>query len=105
MNQNQFRQYTEKRGYRWCSLAVVLASVLALTGCDDKADESASSTDKAQNTQTTEQQNSAQKTPDTATQTSEKSAVTTKTNNETALKSKKFVMSWLCVLQEKMSLY
>lgn len=63
MNQNQFRQYTEKRGYRWCSLAVVLASVLALTGCDDKADESASSTDKAQNTQTTEQQNSAQKHP------------------------------------------
>ena len=81
MNQNQFRQYTEKRGYRWCSLAVVLASALALSGCDDKADESSSSTDKAQNVQTTEQKNTAQNTPDTATQTSERSAVTTKTNN------------------------
>lgn len=88
MNQNQFRQYTEKRGYRWSSLAVVLASALALTGCDDQADENTSSADKTQNTQLTEQKDAAQNTPKTETQISEKSAVTTKTNNETALKSK-----------------
>ncbi|WP_337239863.1 alpha-2-macroglobulin [Proteus faecis] len=88
MNQNQFRQYTEKRGYRWSSLAVVLASALALTGCDDKADENTSSADKTQNTQLTEQKDVAQNTSKTETQISEKPAVTTKTNNETALKSK-----------------
>ncbi|OAT35159.1 alpha-2-macroglobulin family protein [Proteus myxofaciens] len=85
MNQNQFRQYTEKRGYSWCSLAVLLASALAVTGCDDKnTDEGASST--ANNVQTT-QSNKTETKATSASQNGEKSSVTTKINNQTALTS------------------
>ncbi|RZH69871.1 alpha-2-macroglobulin, partial [Staphylococcus aureus] len=78
--------YTEKRGYRWCTLAVVLASALALTGCDDNKteDEQSSTSDNSQPTQVAEQKSTSQQ---TTTQLGDKTAVTTKTNNQTALTS------------------
>lgn len=80
MNQTQLRQYTEKRGYRWCALAIILASTLAMNGCDDKDkdDNAAVSTEKTQNTATAD-------TPKAETavkQTAPAASETTKTDNQ-----------------------